>query len=105
VCPPKNKIKTLAMMVTETEEDAKTVRPVRAPVVLLMRGDHQMNEAKLSTAIAGKQARPMQEDEIRGLFNSPAGYLGPLSIDWAKDVKDSGKPILPLKSARRPRET
>jgi len=62
--------------------------------VLLMRGDHQMNEAKLSTAIAGKQARPMQEDEIRGLFNSPAGYLGPLSIDWAKDVKDSGKPIL-----------
>jgi prolyl-tRNA synthetase len=91
---PKNKIKTLAMMVTETEEDAKTGKTRPRAVVLLMRGDHQMNEAKLSTAVAGKEARPMQEDEIRGLFNSPAGYLGPLSIDWAKDMKDSGKPIL-----------
>jgi len=82
------------MMVTETEEDAKTGKTRPRAVVLLMRGDHQMNEAKLSTAVAGKEARPMQEDEIRGLFNSPAGYLGPLSIDWAKDMKDSGKPIL-----------
>jgi prolyl-tRNA synthetase len=91
---PKNKIKTLAMMITETEEDAKTAKTRPRAVVLLMRGDHQMNEAKLSTAVAGKEARPMQEAEIRGLFNSPAGYLGPLSIDWAKDMKDSGKPIL-----------
>jgi prolyl-tRNA synthetase len=91
---PKNKIKTLAMMVTEAEEDAKTGKTRPRAVVLLMRGDHQMNEAKFSTAVAGKEARPMQEDEIRGLFNSPAGYLGPLSIDWAKDMKDSGKPIL-----------
>jgi prolyl-tRNA synthetase len=91
---PKNKIKTLAMMVTEAEEDAKTGKTRPRAVVLLMRGDHQMNEAKFSTAVAGKEARPMQEDEIRSLFNSPAGYLGPLSIDWAKDMKDSGKPIL-----------
>ena len=28
------------------------------------------------------------------MFHSPAGYLGPLGIDWAKDIKDSGKPIL-----------
>jgi prolyl-tRNA synthetase len=59
-----------------------------------MRGDHQMNEAKLSTAVSGKETRPMQEEEIRDLFHSPAGYLGPLGIDWAKDVKDLGKPIL-----------
>src|SRR6201981_29745 len=89
---PKNKIKTLAMMVIE--EDVKSGKLSTRAVVLLMRGDHQMNEAKLSMAVAGKEARPMQEEEIRELFNSPAGYLGPLGIDWAKDLTDSGKPIL-----------
>ena len=89
---PKNKIKTLALMATE--EDAKTGNSRARAVVLLLRGDHQMNEAKLSTAMGGKESRPMQEDEIRELFHSPAGYLGPLGIDWAKDVNDSAKPIL-----------
>ena len=89
---PKNKIKTLAMMTTETE--GKTGKTRTRAVVLLMRGDHQMNDAKLSTAVGGKETRPMQEDEIRELFKSPAGYLGPLGIDWAKDTKDSTKPIL-----------
>jgi prolyl-tRNA synthetase len=64
-----------------------------------MRGDHQMNEAKLSTAVGGKETRPMQEDEIRELFRSPAGYLGPLGIEWAKEIdgkddKEHSKPIL-----------
>ena len=73
---PKNKIKTLAMMISE--EDEKTGKARSRAVILLMRGDHQMNEAKLSTAVGGKEARPMQEEEIRELFKSPAGYLGPL---------------------------
>jgi prolyl-tRNA synthetase len=89
---PKNKIKTLAMMITDG--DARTGKPLSRAVVLLMRGDHQMNEAKLSMAVAGKEARPMQEEEIRELFHSPAGYLGPLGIDWARDSTDSAKPIL-----------
>ncbi|MGA7851321.1 MAG: proline--tRNA ligase [Terriglobales bacterium] len=89
---PKHMMKTLAMMITET--DAKTGKARARAVVLLMRGDHQMNEAKLSTAVAGKETRPMQEEEIRELFGAPAGYLGPLGTDWAKDVNDSAKPIL-----------
>jgi prolyl-tRNA synthetase len=89
---PKNKIKTLALMVNEADE--KTGKDRARAVILLMRGDHQMNEAKLSTAIGDKEARPMQEEEIRELFKSPAGYLGPLGIEWAKEMKDSGKPIL-----------
>jgi prolyl-tRNA synthetase len=89
---PVHTIKTLAMMVAG--EDAKTGKSRARAVVLLLRGDHQMNEAKLSTAVGGKETRPMQEDEIRELFHSPAGYLGPLGIDWAKDVQDSAKPIL-----------
>src|SRR6266478_25694 len=89
---PKNKMKTLALMITEADE--KTGKPRSRAVIALMRGDHQLSEAKLSTAIAGKEARPMQEDEIRDLFKSPAGYLGPLGIEWARDMKDSVKPIL-----------
>jgi prolyl-tRNA synthetase len=94
---PKNKIKTLALMISEKNE--MTGKDRSRAVILLMRGDHQMNEAKLSTAVSGKEARPMQEEEIRDLFKSPAGYLGPLGIEWAKDMKDSGKPILLMDKA------
>ena len=89
---PKNKIKTLALMIDAGDE--KTAGPKPRPVVVLMRGDHQLNEAKLSTALAGKETRPMQEQEIRQVFGSPAGFLGPLGLDWAKGLDDDGKPIL-----------
>ena len=89
---PKNKIKTLALMIDA--KDKKTDKASSRAVVVLMRGDHQLNEAKLATALAGKETRPMQEDEIQQLFRSPAGYLGPLGIDWAKDFNDGSKPIL-----------
>jgi prolyl-tRNA synthetase len=37
----------------------------------------------------------MEEAEITALFNSPAGYLGPMGIEWAKDLKkDAGLPVL-----------
>jgi prolyl-tRNA synthetase len=99
---PKNKIKTLAMMIVAEEPEKGQARiptkwepgQVSRAVVLLMRGDHQMNEAKLSTAVGGKETRPMQEEEIRALFRSPAGYLGPLGIDWAKNMEDPGKALL-----------
>ncbi|MGA2357118.1 MAG: proline--tRNA ligase, partial [Terriglobales bacterium] len=93
----KHTIKTLAMVITEG--DTKTGKARTRPVVLLMRGDHQMNEAKLSTALGGKTTRPMQEDEIRELFRAPAGYLGPLGTEWARDMNDSGKPILLVDAA------
>ena len=88
---PKNKIKTLALMAEVT--DAKTGKTTARGIVALMRGDHQLNEAKLASSI-GKETRPMTEDEIKLLFKSPAGFLGPLGIDWAKELKDSGRPAL-----------
>jgi len=102
---PKNKIKTLALMIDAAES---TGGDARAPknhggstdkigpqsVVVLMRGDHQLNEAKLSTALGGKETRPMEEEEIQQLFGSPAGFLGPLGINWAKNLADNKGPIL-----------
>src|SRR5580692_5297240 len=80
---PKNKIKTLALIAEEKDE--KTGKTKSRGIVVLMRGDHQLNEAKLNGAIGGA-TRPMEESEIKNLFHSPAGYLGPLGIDWAKDL-------------------
>jgi len=87
---PKNKIKTLALMADRTDETGK--KKSRA-VIVLMRGDHQLNEAKLNGTIA-TATRPMEETEIEALFNSPAGYLGPMGIVWADDLKKDGD--LPL---------
>jgi prolyl-tRNA synthetase len=88
---PKNKIKTLALMADETDKAGKKRS---RPIVVLMRGDHQLNEAKLNATVA-TATRPMEESEIRLLFNSPAGYLGPVGIEWSRLLsKDSGNPIL-----------
>jgi prolyl-tRNA synthetase len=48
------------------------VTPSRGLVQLFLRGDHQVNEVKLRTAL-GEDARPAHPDELRG----PAGFLGP----------------------------
>jgi prolyl-tRNA synthetase len=87
---PKNKIKTLALMAEEADKTGK--KKLRA-IVVLMRGDHQLNEAKLHAALAAT-TRPMEEPEIKALFHSPAGYLGPIGIEWARDLKDAVKPLL-----------
>jgi prolyl-tRNA synthetase len=76
------------------ELDAKTGKSKLRAVVVLMRGDHQLNEAKFAAAVAGKQTRPMQEDEIKQLFRSPAGFLGPIGIEWAADMKDVNRAVL-----------
>src|SRR6204780_4216056 len=99
---PKNKIKTLAYMAED--KDAKTGKSQMRAVVVLVRGDHQLNEAKFAAATGGKETRPMQEDEIKQLFHSPAGFLGPVGIDWAKDVKDSNRPLLLVDQALRDRK-
>ena len=99
---PKNKMKTLALMATET--DAKTRKTKPRPVILLMRGDHQMNEAKLSSAVGGRETRPMTEEEIQALFHSPAGFLGPIGLEPAKGFDGSDRPILIIDEALKGRK-
>ncbi len=99
---PEHTIKTLAYAMTDGA-DTKTGEPRTRALVVLMRGDHMLNEAKLSAAIGGKEYRPMLEEEIRGLFHSPAGYLGPLHVEWAKDESDMARPMLLVEEALRGR--
>src|SRR5215471_3215424 len=83
---PTQKIKTLALM--QLEDDAKNPaqKKTRA-VIVLLRGDHSLNEAKLSTVLGGKEFRPMHPEEIDQVFHSPAGYLGPVKLPAASDAK------------------
>jgi prolyl-tRNA synthetase len=82
---PTQKIKTLALM--QVEDDPK-LPPEKInekgtktrPIVVLLRGDHQLNEAKLSAALGGKEFRPMHAEEIERVFMAPAGYLGPVNV-------------------------
>ena len=76
---PTQKIKTLALM--QVEPDKKNPGQVKTrPVIVLLRGDHSLNEAKLTAALDGKEFRPMHEEEIQRVFMSPAGYLGPVKV-------------------------
>ncbi|MEX2024160.1 MAG: proline--tRNA ligase, partial [Thermoleophilaceae bacterium] len=50
------------------------------PLLVLVRGDHRLNEVKLQNAL-GAPARPATEDEIRDRFGAPAGFVGPIGVD------------------------
>ena len=47
------------------------------PVLVLVRGDHRLNEIKLQNAFGGP-ARLAEEAEVRELFGSEPGFIGPV---------------------------
>jgi prolyl-tRNA synthetase len=48
-----------------------------SPLLVVLRGDHRLNEIKLQNTLGG-QARLATEGEIRDLFRTPPGYIGPV---------------------------
>jgi prolyl-tRNA synthetase len=76
-----HQIKTMAYMALTPQ--AKVGAPETAsPVVVLLRGDHTINPAKLAALFPGtRELRPMLPEEILNTFHSPAGYLGPIGLD------------------------
>jgi prolyl-tRNA synthetase len=53
------------------------------PVVAVVRGDHDLNEAKLQTATGGSDVRPAAADEIPPLMGAHAGSLGAVGFTKA----------------------
>jgi prolyl-tRNA synthetase len=49
--------------------------------VLLIRGDHSLNEVKASKIEGLADFRFASDDEIRAVFNCPPGFLGPVGLD------------------------
>ncbi len=55
------------------EEDGK-------PLLVLLRGDHRLNEIKLQNATR-RRLRQAREDEIESVFGSAAGFTGPVGLE------------------------
>jgi prolyl-tRNA synthetase len=87
--PVNNNMKSLAYVITDGTSTAG--KAIFRPLLVLMRGNDQMNEAKLSAAIGGRDFRPMVEEEIVKYFGSPAGYLGPVGLKLVRVVENKGK--------------
>ncbi len=49
--------------------------------VLLVRGDHALNEVKAAKLHGLADFRFASEEEIRAVFNGPPGFLGPVGLD------------------------
>ncbi len=58
------------------------------PVLVLLRGEHQLNEAKLSVAMGTANLRPAHPEEIREWFGADAGSLGPVGVSKVPIVAD-----------------
>jgi prolyl-tRNA synthetase len=66
--PPTHQIKSLVYIVNDQAN------------LFLVRGDHQLNEAKVMAALKSVQARPAHPEEIRRVFGADAGSLGPVGV-------------------------
>ncbi|HEY6374612.1 MAG TPA: proline--tRNA ligase, partial [Edaphobacter sp.] len=89
---PQHQIKTMAYTADLPEADHTKLGKSR-PVVVFLRGDHSLNEAKL-LLIAGGELRPMTPEELQATFKAPAGYLGPIGIEAAPHPKKPGTLVI-----------
>jgi len=67
--PPTHQIKSLVCIVNDQ------------PCLVLLRGDHQLNDSKLMAQAKSVQVRPARLEEIREIFGADAGSLGPVGVE------------------------
>jgi prolyl-tRNA synthetase len=58
------------------------------PVLVLLRGDHQLSETKFAGVIGAAEPRQARPDEIREWFGADAGSLGPVGVKNVRIVAD-----------------
>jgi prolyl-tRNA synthetase len=89
---PQHQMKTMAYMAALPQADHAKLGRERA-VIVFLRGDHTLNETKLS-GLAGGEIRPMTAEEIVEVFKAPAGYLGPIGVEAAPHPKKPGTLVI-----------
>ncbi|HEX4769920.1 MAG TPA: proline--tRNA ligase [Bryobacteraceae bacterium] len=52
----------------------------RTPILIMLRGDHQMSETKLQSVLGAQEIRPAHPHEIVDWFGASAGSLGPVGV-------------------------
>lgn len=58
------------------------------PVLVLLRGDHDLHEQKLLDGTGAIEIRPGHPEEIRALLGADAGSLGAVGVDGARILAD-----------------
>jgi prolyl-tRNA synthetase len=64
------------------------------PLVVFLRGDHQVNETKLLGLVKANELRPMQAEELECYIQGPAGFLGPIGLVPAQALDQKGVPVI-----------
>jgi prolyl-tRNA synthetase len=63
-----------------------TLAPEETPLLVLIRGDLEVSEAKLEIALKGHEYRPAHPDEIKEMSGAEPGFIGPVGLK-RKDVR------------------
>jgi prolyl-tRNA synthetase len=75
--PETSQMKSLVMAADET------------PVLVMLRGDHQLSETKLRSVLEAADLRPAHPHEIISWFGASAGSLGPIAVKNMRVLADS----------------
>ena len=75
---PASDIKCVAYMALK--RGSKGVPDAWHGLAAFLRGDHQVNETKLMSAVGAAELRTMNGEELQSFMNGPAGYLGPVGL-------------------------
>jgi prolyl-tRNA synthetase len=59
------------------------------PVLIMLRGDHQLSETKLHAILQATDLRPAHPEEIQQWFGASAGSLGPIGVNNVRILADS----------------
>jgi prolyl-tRNA synthetase len=59
------------------------------PVLVLLRGDHQLSDTKFAAAMGATETRPAHPHEIRESFGADAGSLGPVGVKSMQILADT----------------
>lgn len=91
--PDLTTIKALAEAHPETAAADRQIKTLvyyvgEEPVLLLLRGDHELQEQKLKDRLRSEDVRPGQPDEIRELLGADPGSLGAVGVEGVRVLAD-----------------
>ena len=93
---PASDIKCVAYMALK--RGGKGVPDAWHGLAAFLRGDHQVNETKLMSAVGAAELRTMNGEELQAFMNGPAGYLGPVGLTPAAKPLTAGVTVVIDKS-------
>jgi prolyl-tRNA synthetase len=73
-CSPKKLVKTLIYTVSSKDGSQRQI-------VVLVRGDHEVNEIKLAKLFSGQSVELATEEAIKKTTGAPIGFAGPLGLE------------------------